>query len=134
MSIAEIIHAVQSLSRGEKLHLAHILLEDLAREELPTLFKDGQIYPIYTPEYAPAPRHNWPNSSARKGPVRKRWRAVSLPRSGPGHWRFRSDAGSAHRPSPSNPRVVGRGAGRQRRVDQRAPLFVGRSTWVRLER
>ena len=53
MSIAEIIHAVQALSRGEKLHLAHMLLEDLAREELPTVFKDGQIYPIYTPEYAP---------------------------------------------------------------------------------
>jgi hypothetical protein len=53
MSIAEIIQAVQCLSRGEKFHLAHILLEDLAREESPTLFKDGQSYPIYTPEYAP---------------------------------------------------------------------------------
>jgi hypothetical protein len=53
MSIAEIINAVQALSRGEKFHLAHLLLEDLAREELPTVFKDGQIYPIYTPEYAP---------------------------------------------------------------------------------
>ncbi len=53
MSVAEIIHAVQALSRGEKFHLAHLLLEDLAREELPTVFKDGQIYPIYTPEYAP---------------------------------------------------------------------------------
>ena len=41
MSIAEIIHAVQALSRGEKFHLAHLLLEDLAREELPTVFKDG---------------------------------------------------------------------------------------------
>jgi len=53
MSIAEIIDAVQALSRGEKFHLAHLLLEDLAREELPTVFKDGQIYPIHTPEYAP---------------------------------------------------------------------------------
>jgi hypothetical protein len=53
MSIAEIIPAVQALSRGEKFHLAQILLEDLAREELPTVFRAGQIYPIYTPEYAP---------------------------------------------------------------------------------
>lgn len=54
MSIDEIIHAVQSLSRVEKLRVAHLLLEDLAREELPTVFKEGQIYPIYTPEYSPA--------------------------------------------------------------------------------
>ncbi len=53
MSIAEIIHAVQALSRGEKFHLAQMLLDDLAKEELPILFKEGQIYPIYTPEYAP---------------------------------------------------------------------------------
>jgi len=53
MSIDEIIHAVQALSRGEKLQLAHLLLEDLARAELPTVFKEGQIYPIYTPEYSP---------------------------------------------------------------------------------
>ena len=53
MSIAEIIPAVQALSRSEKFHLAHMLLEDLANEELPTVFKEGQIYPIYTPEYAP---------------------------------------------------------------------------------
>jgi hypothetical protein len=44
---------LQALSRGEKLHLAHLLLEDLAKGELPTVFKEGQIYPIYTPEYAP---------------------------------------------------------------------------------
>ena len=53
MSIAEIIPAVQTLSRGEKFHLAQLLLDDLAREELPALFKEGQVYPIYTPEYAP---------------------------------------------------------------------------------
>ena len=53
MSIDEIIHAVQALSRGEKFHLAHMLLEDVAREELPTVFKEGQIYPIHTPEYSP---------------------------------------------------------------------------------
>ena len=53
MSIAEIIPALRALSRSEKFHLAHLLLEDLAQEEQPTVFKDGQIYPIYTPEYAP---------------------------------------------------------------------------------
>ena len=53
MSIAEIIPAVRALSRGEKFQLAQILLEDLASEELPTIFKEGQVYPIYTPEYAP---------------------------------------------------------------------------------
>ena len=53
MSIAEIIPAVRALSRGEKFQLAQMLLEDLAREELPAMFKEGQVYPIYTPEYAP---------------------------------------------------------------------------------
>ncbi len=53
MSITEIIPAVQALSRGEKFQLAQMLLEDLAREELPAIFKEGQVYPIYTPEYAP---------------------------------------------------------------------------------
>lgn len=54
MSFAEIIPEVRALSRGEKFQLAQILLEDLAREEAPPAFKDGQVYPIYTPEYAPA--------------------------------------------------------------------------------
>jgi hypothetical protein len=53
VSITEIIPAVQALSRSEKFHLAHLLLEDLAREEQPTVFKEGQVYPIFTPEYAP---------------------------------------------------------------------------------
>jgi len=53
MSISEIIPAVRALSRGEKLQLTQILLEDLAREELPAMFKKGQVYSIYTPEYAP---------------------------------------------------------------------------------
>jgi hypothetical protein len=52
MSIAEIIPAVQALSRGEKLELAHLLLEDLAKEDPPPIFKEGQVYPIYTPEFA----------------------------------------------------------------------------------
>ncbi len=53
MSIAEIIPALQALSRGEKFQIAHMLLDDLAQEELSPVFNEGQIYPIYTPEYAP---------------------------------------------------------------------------------
>jgi hypothetical protein len=53
MSIAEIIPAVRALSRGKKFQLAQLLLEDLATEKLPELFKEGQVYPIYTPAYAP---------------------------------------------------------------------------------
>jgi hypothetical protein len=53
MSITEIIPAVRALSRGEKFQLAQLLLADLATEEQPALFKEGQVYPIYTPEYAP---------------------------------------------------------------------------------
>jgi len=53
MSIAEIIPALQALSRSEKLQLAKVLLEDLASEESPSVFKEGQAYPIYTPEYSP---------------------------------------------------------------------------------
>lgn len=53
MSIAEIIPAVRALSRSEKFNLAQLLLEDLASEELPTVFKEGHVYPIYTPEFAP---------------------------------------------------------------------------------
>jgi hypothetical protein len=53
MSIAEIIPAVAALSRREKFELAHRLLEELATEEAPAMFKEGRVYPIYTPEYAP---------------------------------------------------------------------------------
>jgi len=53
MSIADMIPAVRELSRSEKFQLARMLLEDLASEELPETFKEGHIYPIYTPEYAP---------------------------------------------------------------------------------
>ena len=53
MSIAEIMPAVRALSRQEKFHLARLLLEDLATDEQPAPFKEGQVYPIYTPEYAP---------------------------------------------------------------------------------
>lgn len=53
MSFAEIIPAVRALSRGEKVQLAQILLEDLDNEELKAMFPEGRAYPIYTPEYAP---------------------------------------------------------------------------------
>jgi hypothetical protein len=53
MSITDIIPAVQTLSRDEKFELAQLLLKDLAREEQQVVFKEGQVYPIYTPEYAP---------------------------------------------------------------------------------
>jgi hypothetical protein len=53
MSITEIIHAVQALSRSEKFQLARKLLEDLAADEVPAMFKEGQVFPIYTPDYAP---------------------------------------------------------------------------------
>jgi hypothetical protein len=53
MSMADIIPAVRELSRRDKFQLAQMLLEDLASEELPEMFKEGHVYPIYTPEYAP---------------------------------------------------------------------------------
>jgi hypothetical protein len=53
MLIAEIIPAVRALSRREKFELAQLLLEDLAKEEMLPLFHEGQVYPIYTPEYVP---------------------------------------------------------------------------------
>lgn len=53
MSIAEIIPAVRALSRGEKFQVAQLLFEDLASEEQMTMFPAGQVYPIYTPAYAP---------------------------------------------------------------------------------
>jgi hypothetical protein len=52
-SIAEIIRAVLALSRSEKFQVAQVLLDDLAKEELPAAFTEGRVFPIYTPEYAP---------------------------------------------------------------------------------
>jgi hypothetical protein len=53
MSIAEILPAVRALPRSEKFRLARLLLEDLAAEELLSSLKQGQEFPIYTPEVAP---------------------------------------------------------------------------------
>ncbi len=53
MSIVEIIPAVRALSRSDKFRIAQLLLDDLAAEEFSTAFQEGQVFPIYTPEYAP---------------------------------------------------------------------------------
>jgi hypothetical protein len=53
MSIAEILPAVRALPRSEKFRLARLLLDDLAGEELLSALKQGQEFPLYTPEAAP---------------------------------------------------------------------------------
>jgi hypothetical protein len=54
MSIVKIILSVRALSRGEKFRLAHMLLDDLAREELPALFKEAE-----TASRKPCQRMSW---------------------------------------------------------------------------
>lgn len=53
MSMDEIIPVVLELSRSEKFQIAQMLLDNLAKEELPPAFTEGHVFPIYTPEYAP---------------------------------------------------------------------------------
>jgi hypothetical protein len=53
VSIAEIMPIVQALSRSEKLELARLIIDGLAKQESPPGFKEGHVYAIYTPEYAP---------------------------------------------------------------------------------
>ncbi len=53
MSIVEILPAVRALSRNEKFRLARLLLDDLAGEELLSGIKQGQEFPLHTPEFAP---------------------------------------------------------------------------------
>jgi hypothetical protein len=53
MSITELIPAVRALPRIEKIRIAQLLLDDLAGEELLSMLKQGQEFPIYTPEFAP---------------------------------------------------------------------------------
>jgi hypothetical protein len=53
MSIAEIIPVVRALPRSEKFQLARLLLDDLAGEDLLSGVKQGQEFPIHTPEFAP---------------------------------------------------------------------------------
>ena len=53
MSITEILPAVRALPRSEKFRLVRLLLDDLAEEELLSGLKQGQEFPIHTPEFAP---------------------------------------------------------------------------------
>jgi len=53
MSITEILPAVRALPRSEKFRLVRLLLDDLAGEELLSGLKQGQEFPIETPEFAP---------------------------------------------------------------------------------
>ncbi len=53
MLIAEILPEAMQLPRHERFRLAQLLLENLAAEELTEHFRDGQVFPIYTPTYAP---------------------------------------------------------------------------------
>lgn len=53
MSLLELLPAVQALSQNEKTQLAQFLKEELAKAQILAQFKDGQEYPIYTPEFAP---------------------------------------------------------------------------------
>lgn len=53
MLIAEILPEAMKLPRHERFRLAQLLLEDLTAEELTEHFRDGQVFPIYTPTYAP---------------------------------------------------------------------------------
>ena len=53
MLIADILPEATKLPRQERFRLAQILLEELAPEEIAGQFQDGQVFPIYTPTYAP---------------------------------------------------------------------------------
>jgi hypothetical protein len=68
VSITEIIPAVRALSRSEKFQLAHLLLEDLAQEDLSAVFPQGQVYPIYTPEYSPEAARQLAQALKDEGP------------------------------------------------------------------
>jgi hypothetical protein len=53
MSITELLPAVRALPRSEKFRLVRLVLDDLAGEELLSGIKQGQEFPLYTPEFAP---------------------------------------------------------------------------------
>jgi hypothetical protein len=53
VTITEIMPAIQTLSRSDKYQLARLLIDSLADEDSALEFKEGHVYPIYTPEYAP---------------------------------------------------------------------------------
>jgi hypothetical protein len=49
MSMTEIVPAIQSLPRAEKLRLLQFLVVDLAREEGIPIVEAGTPYPVWTP-------------------------------------------------------------------------------------
>ena len=52
MSFTELLPLVGALPRSEKFRLVQILIDQLAKEEVPQLFREGHTYPIWTPAYA----------------------------------------------------------------------------------
>ncbi|RME44561.1 MAG: hypothetical protein D6791_12895 [Chloroflexi bacterium] len=52
MSLTELLLAVRTLPRADKLRLMHFLVVDLAREEGVTLLAADTEYPIWTPLHA----------------------------------------------------------------------------------
>ena len=53
MSIAEILSVARSLPPDEKRQLTQALIEDLANNEPEAMFKEGHVFTVYTPEFAP---------------------------------------------------------------------------------
>lgn len=51
MSLSEVLHEVQSLSRIEKLRLIQALAEELAKDE-GALIEPGLSYPVWSPDRA----------------------------------------------------------------------------------
>ena len=49
MSLAEVLPAVQTLSRVEKLNLIQVLAEELVRSENVPALEAGHTYPIWSP-------------------------------------------------------------------------------------
>ncbi len=49
MSLVELQSSVKILSRVEKLSLIQFIVSELAKEEGSTIFKNGGVYPIWSP-------------------------------------------------------------------------------------
>jgi hypothetical protein len=50
--LPELLPAIRSLTRADKLRVIELLAGDLAREENPPLLEAGASYPIWTPLFA----------------------------------------------------------------------------------
>jgi hypothetical protein len=53
MSVAELVPVVQALPRPDKYRLLQLIIEQLAEEETTPFFREGHVYPVYTPAFAP---------------------------------------------------------------------------------